>query len=148
MPPTGQDPDVTRRAVAASSAERVSDGSSVRTPSGGRELPVAISKLIGSRLRTLRQAQLPPLSQSGAARRIGISQPALSALEAGQTSPSLSTLFRVQVAYELASLEELFGEIPSRRLAVWAQGGDDNDLPDLHGHLATSDTAHSVGPLG
>jgi transcriptional regulator with XRE-family HTH domain len=88
-------------------------------PSGGevgRRLPASITTAIARRLKELRLDQRPPLTQGEAARRIGISQGALSQLEAGEKLPSLPTLLGMQRAYNLASLEQLFGELPSRTL--------------------------------
>lgn len=88
-------------------------------PSGdeaSRRLPRSIAIAIARRLKQLRLEQRPPLTQGEAARRIGISQGALSQLEAGEKLPSLPTLLGIQKAYDLASLEQIFGELPSRTL--------------------------------
>lgn len=81
-----------------------------------RRLPEAIVKVIARRLKQLRLDQRPRLSQREAAERIGITQGALSQLEAGEKLPSLPTLLGMQQAYNLASLEQIFGDLPSRAL--------------------------------
>jgi DNA-binding XRE family transcriptional regulator len=84
----------------------------------GRELPEFIALEIGARIRALRLAATPPLTQAAAAEALGITQPALSDLEGGRKSPSLSTLLRLQATYHLASIDELLGDAGSARFAT------------------------------
>lgn len=80
----------------------------------GRGLPAAITKAIARRIKQLREER--HLSQKQSAHRIGISQAALSQLEAGTKLPSLATLLKMQAAYDLGSLEQIFGDLPSQLL--------------------------------
>lgn len=59
---------------------------------------IAKQKPIGERIRDLRDSR--GISQRGLARAIGISQAAVSQIEAGQTDPSQSTLEKICAALE------------------------------------------------
>ena len=112
----------------ATPSDSVRDSGDLLQP-GSRELPASIAQAIGRRLQDLRLRQKPPLSQRSAAKLMGISQPALSALEAGRTAPSLATLLRIQTVYDLSSLEDIFGDLPSRVMARRALAADQEGLP-------------------
>lgn len=93
---------------------------SVGLPHGGRDLPDNLTLLIGQRVQALRAPY--GLSQREAAELLGISQPALSKIESGQSTPSLATLLRLQAVFRLDSVEAVLGELPSRLLADAAFG--------------------------
>jgi transcriptional regulator with XRE-family HTH domain len=93
----------------------------------GRDLPDALRHHIGSRLLELREQRL--LSQRALAARLGISQPALSKLEAGRSAPSLATLLRLLTVYDMDSVESLLGPMPSRQLADAAFRADTGAEP-------------------
>jgi transcriptional regulator with XRE-family HTH domain len=50
----------------------------------------------------------------------GLSSGVVSRLERGESNPTLSTILRLAVALDLGSIEQLLGELPSRRLAAVA----------------------------
>ncbi len=93
-------------------------------PWAGRDLPEPIAQAIGLQIRQLRESRQPDWSQRKAAEQLGMSQSALSDIEAGKKSPSLSTLFRLQLTFEVGSLEEVFGHLPSRLLAARLAAGE------------------------
>jgi ribosome-binding protein aMBF1 (putative translation factor) len=55
-------------------------------------------------------------SQQEAADRAGVTQSMWSRIEARERDPQLSSLLRIQHALGLASLEEFFGDAPTKRL--------------------------------
>lgn len=93
----------------------------VATSSAGRELPDNFATQIGEHLQTLRQAH--GLSQREAAQLLGVSQAALSKLESGKSIPSLATLLRLQVVFDLDTIEAVLGRLPGRALADLAFDG-------------------------
>jgi DNA-binding XRE family transcriptional regulator len=105
---------VTRRSDKPDSEDDPSRGRADSTLNAGRGLPEVITIAIARRLRELRAER--QLSQRESARKMGISQAALSQLEAGAKLPSLATLLKIQIAYDLGSLEQIFGDLPSQIL--------------------------------
>ena len=80
---------------------------------------------LGERLRAVRNQR--GLTQEKAAVQAGITRGRLADLEKARfPNPTLSTLLRLMRTYELRSVEELLGPIPSTRLAAaWeAEGWD------------------------
>ena len=92
---------------------------SVPDPDPGGQLKVHL----GLRLRAARQAA--GLTQEQAAARAGITRNVIVTLEGSRFSDAkLSTLLRLMRAYELGSIEELLGPLPSSRLAAaWEAEG-------------------------
>lgn len=78
---------------------------------------------VGRRLRVCRVQR--KLTQEQAAGAAGLTRNALGRLEAQQfPNPSLRTLVALMQVYELGSLEELLGPLPSYRLAnSWEDAG-------------------------
>ncbi|MGH3854604.1 MAG: helix-turn-helix transcriptional regulator [Pseudonocardiaceae bacterium] len=78
---------------------------------------------LGHRLRQCRDSR--GLTQAQAAAEAGITRNALGRLEGKQfPNPCLQTLLALMQVYRLRSLEELFGPLPSHRLAKeWAEAG-------------------------
>lgn len=71
----------------------------------------ALSVDVGARLRELREAS--QLSMRGLAARSGLSANALSMIERGRTSPSVSTLYKLADALGV-SITEFFGKPPAK----------------------------------
>jgi transcriptional regulator with XRE-family HTH domain len=85
---------------------------------------------LGNRLRTVREQT--GLSQEKAAGKAGITRNGLALLEKARfPNPTLSTLLGLMRAYELRSIEELLGPVPSARLAAawdeenWEAAGEE-----------------------
>ena len=78
---------------------------------------------LGDRLRALRAAQGWSIDE--AATRAGLSRNTLSNLERSSfPNPTLSTLLALMEVYELRSIEELLGAVPSRLLLTdWVRLG-------------------------
>lgn len=78
---------------------------------------------LGERLRTVRK--LSGLTQEQAAVAAGVTRTTIAELEGARfPNPKLSTLLRLMRTYELGSLEELLGSVPSARLAAaWEEEG-------------------------
>lgn len=85
---------------------------SLRGP--GRGLPTDITKDIANRLRKLREER--ELTQKQWANALGISQAALSKLETGKMLPSIATILKLREICRFASIEQVFGELPSQTL--------------------------------
>jgi transcriptional regulator with XRE-family HTH domain len=81
---------------------------------------------LGERLRAIRNQS--GLTQEKAAVAAGITRSRLGELEKARfPNPTLSTLLRLMRTYELRSLEELFGPVPSAKLALaWEEEGWDS----------------------
>lgn len=92
---------------------------SVPAPVSGSEQRVHL----GRRLRAARQATGLTMEQAAAA--AGLTRNTIGSLENARfPDPKLSTLLRLMRAYDLSSLEELLGPVPSARLAAaWEQEG-------------------------
>jgi transcriptional regulator with XRE-family HTH domain len=86
----------------------------------GRGLPADITKDIAGRIKKLRKER--KLTQKQWANALGISQAALSKLETGKKLPSLATLLKLREICRFASIEQIFGELPSQTL-----GSQDNE---------------------
>jgi transcriptional regulator with XRE-family HTH domain len=95
---------------------------SVSNPEPGSEQRVHL----GSRLRIARQATGLTMEQAAAA--AGLTRNTIGNLENARfPDPKLSTLLRLMRAYDLRSLEELLGAVPSALLAAaWEQEGWEN----------------------
>jgi len=80
---------------------------------------------LGERLRAVRKQSR--LTQEQAAVASGITRTTIAELEKARfPNPKLSTLLRLMRTYELRSLEELLGPVPSARLAAaWEEEGWD-----------------------
>jgi DNA-binding XRE family transcriptional regulator len=81
---------------------------------------------LGQRLRAARTAK--GLTMEKAAFAAGLTRTTIGNLEGARfPDPKLSTLLRLMRAYDLRSVEELFGSVPSARLAAaWEEGGWEN----------------------
>lgn len=92
---------------------------SVPDPDPSDELQVHL----GERLRAIRKENA--LTQEKAAVAAGMTRNALADLEKARLpNPGLRTLLRLMRTYQLRSLEELLGPIPSARLAAaWEEEG-------------------------
>jgi len=80
----------------------------------GRGLPPEIAKAIAESLRERRA--LRGWDQRKLAELLGISQAAVSQVETGAKLPSIATLLKMREVYGFASIEQLFGELPSQTL--------------------------------
>jgi transcriptional regulator with XRE-family HTH domain len=78
---------------------------------------------VGQRLRRLRQAR--GLTQEQAAAAAGLTRNTLGSLERERfPDPHLSTLLTLMHVYQLGTLEELLGPLPSARVAnAWEEEG-------------------------
>jgi transcriptional regulator with XRE-family HTH domain len=70
-------------------------------------------RAIGPRVVQLRRERR--ISQDMLVALSGLSSGVVSRLERGESNPSLSTILRLAVALDLGSIEQLLGELPSRR---------------------------------
>ena len=86
---------------------------------------------LGDRLRAVRKQC--GLTQERAAVAAGITRGRLADLEkARYPNPTLSTLLRLMRTYELSSVEELLGPVPSVRLAAaWEADGWDSSREEV-----------------
>jgi transcriptional regulator with XRE-family HTH domain len=84
---------------------------------------------LGNRLRAVRNQR--GLTQEKAAVDAGITRSRLAQLEKSRfPNPTLNTLLRLMTTYELRSVEELLGPVPSAMLAAaWEEEGW-NDPPE------------------
>jgi transcriptional regulator with XRE-family HTH domain len=81
---------------------------------GAADLPQQLhyNEVLGARLKALRRAR--DVTQGEVCRATGISTGKLSGLEAGRgQNPTLDTLMKLAQYYQLGSLEELFGPLPT-----------------------------------
>jgi len=124
----------------------------------GRE---AISVDVGKRLRTLREER--GISIRELARRSQLSANALSMIERGMTSPSVSTLNKLATAMEVP-ITAFFREDPEKARVVLMRGGERPRVPFLRGlfeglggeaysgrmepFLLTLESGGSSGPFG
>jgi transcriptional regulator with XRE-family HTH domain len=90
----------------------------------------AISVDVAQRLRQLREAQ--QMSMRALARRSGLSANALSMIERGRVSPSVSTLYKVADALGV-SITRFFGEEPSREDLVLVRAAERTRVPFVRG---------------
>ena len=72
-----------------------------------RQTALDIAKALGKRIRQLRQARSPKLTQEDLAERADISVSFLSMIERGERAPHIETLLRVAAALQV-SISELF----------------------------------------
>ncbi len=72
------------------------------------------SASLGRHLPVLRENA--GLSQAVLAARSGVGIRTIKEIEAGRAKPELETLLRLQQVLGLATIEEFFGEMPTRRL--------------------------------
>ncbi len=124
----------------------------------GRE---AVSMDVGARLRSLREER--GVSMRALARRSGLSANALSMIERGLTSPSVSTLHKLSGALEVP-ITAFFREEPPRSKIVFCKASDRVRIPLVKGvweglggesftgrmepFMITIDTGGSSGPYG
>lgn len=124
----------------------------------GRE---AVSMDVGARLRSLREER--GVSMRALARRSGLSANALSMIERGLTSPSVSTLHKLSGALEVP-ITAFFREEPPRSKIVFCKASDRVRIPLVKGvweglggesftgrmepFMITVDTGGSSGPYG
>ena len=84
----------------------------------GSEDYMEARRAFARRIRELRRegtdAEIP---QREAARRAGIDQSYWTRLEAARSDPSLSSMLKIQRAFDLDSIEALLGPTPSRLLS-------------------------------
>lgn len=78
------------------------------------------SAQFSSRLRSLRAQK--GWSLRALADKIAMSPSLINRLERGRANPELTTLIRLQHAFGLCSLEELFGDLPTQRIADEVEG--------------------------
>ena len=90
----------------------------------------AISVDVAHRLRQLREGQ--EMSMRALARRSGLSANALSMIERGRVSPSVSTLYKVADALGV-SITQFFGEAPSRQNVVLVRANERTRVPFVRG---------------
>lgn len=116
---------------------------------------------VGQRLKSLREAR--GISMRSLARNSGLSANALSMIERGRTSPSVSTLNKLASALEVP-VTAFFRAEPERRRVVLCKAGERPRLPFLRGtweglggesfagrmeaFMVTLDTGASSGPHG
>ncbi len=90
----------------------------------------AISVDVAHRLRQLREAE--KMSMRALARRSGLSANALSMIERGRVSPSVSTLYKVAEALGV-SITRFFGEQPAREDLVFVRASERTRVPFVRG---------------
>lgn len=90
----------------------------------------AISIDVGNRLRQLREAR--GISMRTLATMSGLSANALSMIERGKTSPSVSTLYRIADALGLA-VTEFFASEASRQKVIFLKADERTRLPFMRG---------------
>ena len=90
----------------------------------------AISMDVGSRLQDLRQAR--GMSARALARKSGLSANALSMIERGKTSPSVSTLYKLAEAMEVP-ITAFFRNEPTRQMIVFRRADERTRVPFLRG---------------
>lgn len=91
------------------------------------EQPVeAVSVDVGRKLRQMREEQ--QFTIRGLARVSGLSANALSMIERGKASPSVSTLYKIADALGV-SITQFFGEQPARRDAVLVRAAERTRVP-------------------
>lgn len=90
----------------------------------------AVSVNVGGRLRSLREER--KMSIRGLARKSGLSANALSMIERGKTSPSVSTLYKLADALELP-ITTFFGEEVERNTVVYIKADERPRVPFQRG---------------
>lgn len=90
----------------------------------------AVSIDVGNRLRQLREAR--NISMRTLATMSGLSANALSMIERGKTSPSVSTLYRISDALGVP-ITEFFSQIEERKKVVFLKAEERSRLPFLRG---------------
>jgi transcriptional regulator with XRE-family HTH domain len=90
----------------------------------------AVSIDVGNRLRQLREARR--VSMRTLATMSGLSANALSMIERGKTSPSVSTLYRIADALTVP-VTDFFGPDEARRKVVFLKGEERTRLPFMRG---------------
>jgi transcriptional regulator with XRE-family HTH domain len=90
----------------------------------------ALSVDVGGRLKELRQER--ELSIRALARLSGLSANALSMIERGRTSPSVSTLYKLAGSMEVP-ITAFFREVPSREEIVFRKASERNRVPFMRG---------------
>jgi transcriptional regulator with XRE-family HTH domain len=90
----------------------------------------AVSIDVGTRLRALREER--DVSMRALARRSGLSANALSMIERGLTSPSVSTLSKLASALEVP-ITAFFRQEPEKQKVVFRKAGERTRLPFLRG---------------
>ena len=90
----------------------------------------AVSVNVGSRLRSLREDR--NMSIRGLARKSGLSANALSMIERGKTSPSVSTLYKLADALDLP-ITTFFGEEIERNAVVFIKADERPRVPFQRG---------------
>jgi len=92
----------------------------------------ALSVDVGSRLRQLREGQ--HISMRGLAAKSGLSANALSMIERGKTSPSVSTLYKLSDALGVP-ITEFFNQQLERQKLVFLKAGERTHISFLRGSL-------------
>lgn len=90
----------------------------------------ALSVDVGGRLKELRKNR--DISIRGLARLSGLSANALSMIERGRTSPSVSTLYKLAESLEVP-ITAFFREIPERQEIVFRKANERNRVPFMRG---------------
>ncbi|MBN1668257.1 MAG: helix-turn-helix domain-containing protein [Anaerolineales bacterium] len=90
----------------------------------------ALSVDVGDRLRELRQER--GMSMRALARESGLSANALSMIERGRTSPSVSTLYKLSEAMEIP-ITAFFREEPPRQDIVFRKASERTRVPFMRG---------------
>ena len=90
----------------------------------------AVSVNVGTRLRSLREER--KISIRGLARKSGLSANALSMIERGKTSPSVSTLYKLADALELP-ITTFFGEEIEKNAVVFVKSDERTRVPFQRG---------------
>ena len=90
----------------------------------------AVSVNVGTRLRSLREER--KISIRGLARKSGLSANALSMIERGKTSPSVSTLYKLADALELP-ITTFFGEEIEKNAVVFIKSDERPRVPFQRG---------------
>lgn len=90
----------------------------------------ATSVEVGPRLKELREAH--GMSMRALAQRSGLSANALSMIERGRASPSVSTLSKLAEALGI-SITEFFGQVPTRQNVVFVKADERTRVPFTRG---------------
>jgi transcriptional regulator with XRE-family HTH domain len=104
----------------------------------------AISVDVGVRLRELREAR--NISMRGLATKSGLSANALSMIERGKTSPSVSTLYKLADAMGV-SITEFFNETLTRHKVVFLKADERPRVPFSRGVMEGLGGDRFVGPV-
>jgi transcriptional regulator with XRE-family HTH domain len=104
----------------------------------------AISVDVGKRLRQLREEH--NISMRGLATKSGLSANALSMIERGKTSPSVSTLYKLSEALGIP-ITEFFNQQLERQEVVFLKSNERTHISFMRGFMVTLESGASSGSV-